>query len=136
MEREMKGKVLLSAVLLAFIGTHAHANAANVTVGNGASWASSLTGESAITSPKTGGSSFELAAVTHPAVGQPASLQGATAVNVPMAGGDEAGTATGNFILDSFGAVPSSAAAWWVGSALLGLTIVARRRDGKRPSED
>jgi hypothetical protein len=138
MEREMKGKVWLTAVLLACVGTQA--NAANATVASGVSWTAGLTGEraaAAITSPESSGSSFELTAVTHPAVGKPANLQSASAVTLPMAVGGEAGApATGNFILDSFSAVPSSAAAWWFGSALLGLTIVARRRDGKRPSED
>lgn len=140
MEREMKGRVFLSAMMLVFIGSYA--SASSEPSGQEGSWIPSATLEVAGTdtgflSAETRGSSFELAAVTYPEVGNPASLQAAATANAPMAANDESGVpSSGSFILDNIRAMPSSAAAWWFGSALLGLTIVARRRDEKRVSDD
>ena len=41
------------------------------------------------------------------------------------------GSKTGSLISDDFSTVPLPAAAWLFGSALMGLTVVARRRDSK-----
>ena len=42
---------------------------------------------------------------------------------------DEDGSRTGSLISDDLSAVPIPAAAWLFGSALVGLVVVARRRD-------
>lgn len=144
----MKGTVLLTAVLLAVIG--AHANAANVSVGRGAPWAPGTIGEvsgagALILKTDSHRAPFGWGDAAHPAgIGggavnvQAGSASSSATLDGWMASTDESGLpAGGTFFFDSIRAVlPTQAAAWWFGSALLGLTIVARRRDGKHLSED
>jgi hypothetical protein len=150
-ETVMKTKILLTIVLM-LVGSHA--NATSVLVGNGISWTSSIVGNAeANGSPNGGGacakggtaSDKRACAFADSAGDRPSAADGNLTIVLGVTFDSDGvlsntyhlkprwedldGKKVGALISDDLSAVPIPAAAWLFGSALVGLVVVARRRD-------